>query len=77
MEGGDNMKLDQIMADKKMTGYRLAKISGVSQASISDYRNGASQPTLSIAKRIADALGVTIDELVGDGQQTDTLPRTG
>ncbi|MBP2664302.1 MAG: Cro/C1-type DNA-binding domain [Firmicutes bacterium] len=68
------MNLNQVMTDKKISGYRLSKLSGVSQTSISEYRNGASQPTLPIAKKIADALGVTIDDLT---DQQPTLPKTG
>lgn len=49
---------------KKMTQVELAERSGVSQQAISFYEIGRSYPTLDSAKKIADALGVTVDELI-------------
>ena len=60
------MNLNQIMDAKKISGYRLSKVTGVSQASISDYRKGASEPTISIAKKLAKGLGVSVAELIED-----------
>lgn len=57
--------------------YRLSKDSGVSYSHIWDIANGISNPTLPIAQKLAAALDVTIDELIGDNQQAATLPRTG
>ena len=67
--------LKPIMDKQDITGYELAKRTNVSTSHISDIINGKKQPTLPIAKRIADALGVTIDELIDD--QQPMLPRTG
>lgn len=49
---------------KKMTQVELAERSGVSQQAISFYEIGRSYPNLDNAKKIADALGVTVDELI-------------
>ncbi|WP_371378330.1 helix-turn-helix domain-containing protein [Sporomusa aerivorans] len=67
--------LTKIMKLKDMSGYELAKRSDVSQSHISDIIHGKKQPTLPVAKRIADALGVTIDDLIGD--KPKKLQKTG
>lgn len=70
------MNLKAIMANKKISQYRLAKLSGVSQSHISRLERDMRQPSIVIAQKLAAALGVTITELIGDNQQP-TLPRTG
>ncbi len=59
------MRLQEIIAQKQLSHNKLAKMSGVSQPFISAIVAGKKQPTLPIAKRLADALGVTLDELAG------------
>lgn len=49
---------------KNMTQVDLSERSGVSQQAISVYEVGRSFPTLDTAKRLANALGVTVDELI-------------
>ncbi|GAW28959.1 helix-turn-helix domain-containing protein [Carboxydocella sp. ULO1] len=46
---------------------RLAELSGVSQAYISELEAGSKQPTLTILDKLASALGVTVAELIEDG----------
>jgi len=48
----------------------LAKQVGISDAIIGRYERGAATPSVDIAKRLADALGVTLDHLVS----SDTGP---
>lgn len=48
------------------TQARLAQESGVAQSSISELEAGIKQPTLPVIKRLAGALGVTLDELAGE-----------
>ena len=45
----------------------LADKSGVSLASVTDYMRGASGPLLSTACKLADALGCTVNDLCGYG----------
>ena len=42
----------------------IVKLSGVASATISSWKNGHYTPKLPKLKKIADALGVTIDELI-------------
>ena len=50
--------------EKGLTQLELAKRSGVSQSSISLIEKGERAPTVFVAKRIADALEMTVDELI-------------
>lgn len=45
---------------------RLAELSGVSQAYISELEAGCKQPTLTILDKLASALGVSVTELIED-----------
>lgn len=48
-----------------LTQKQLADLSGLWRSAISDYERGERFPSVMIAWSIADALGVTIDVLVG------------
>ena len=62
----------QLLQEKNMTGYRLAKITGLSQGLISDYKNGRCVPSATASTKIAEALGITVDELLGrEGNTVD------
>jgi putative transcriptional regulator len=49
-----------------MTVTDLQRASGVSHGHISDIENGKKVPGLAVAKRLAKALGTTVDELFPD-----------
>ncbi|MCT8978271.1 helix-turn-helix transcriptional regulator [Clostridium sp. CX1] len=56
-------KLIEIMEEKSITAYKLWKVSGVAQSTISDILNKENKnPTTKTLQKIADALGVSIDE---------------
>ncbi len=52
-----------------LSQYALAKRSGVSKQALSDLEKGLSEPKLETASRLARALGITVDALVGNGGQ--------
>lgn len=52
-------------ADARMSQEDLAKASGVSIASIQKYESGETCPLLQTAASIAEALGVTVNDLCG------------
>lgn len=55
----------QIRATKGLSQSDLARLSGVKQGVISDIESGqTSSPRLDTVKKLADALGCTIDELL-------------
>lgn len=65
------MNTGKIIADardaKAWSQTDLADASGVSRVMIGKYERAEAVPSLDAAKRIADALGVSLDYLVGEG----------
>ena len=62
------MRLKSLREQKTWTQCRLSQESGVSQTYISDLEAGKFQATGPILRKLARALGVTIDELLGDDE---------
>lgn len=56
--------LKEVRTSKKITQVELEEKTGISQQMISRYESGEHYPQIDTAKVIADALGVTLDELV-------------
>ena len=54
---------------KRMTAIELAKLVGVTRQSISAYEKGIQFPTGDKMKKIADALGVTTEDLIVIGDK--------
>lgn len=59
-------KIKSLMSAQKVTQAELASVAGTSQAFISYVMDGTKMPSVAVLKRIADRLGVTMDELVRD-----------
>lgn len=57
--------------EKDMTQAQLAKIVGASREIISKYEKDGVMPSIEMAKKIADAFGVTLDYLVGEGSNSN------
>lgn len=57
-------KLKEILVEKNIEQQTLAEAVGVTQAFISYVINGYKTPSIAVMKRIADFLGVTVDELI-------------
>jgi transcriptional regulator with XRE-family HTH domain len=53
--------------DKGWNQTVLSEKSGVSRVMVGKYERGDALPSIDAAKKIADALGVSLDRLVGDG----------
>ena len=60
------MKLRIVRESKGLSQSELARISKVHRVSICRYESGEKMPSVVSLKKIADALGVTVDELLGD-----------
>lgn len=73
------MEMNEVIRQRRdelgMSQGDLAAKVGVDRRQIRRYEAGETQPTLSVAKTIARALGITIDELAGD--QTHRVDLTG
>jgi len=70
-----NEVIRQRRSELGMSQGDLAAKVGVDRRQIRRYEAGETQPTLSVAKTIARALGITIDELAGD--ETHRIDLTG
>lgn len=63
--------LARLQAERGETNYRLAKIIGVHQSSIANWKSGSIMPHPGHIKKLADHYGVSVDELLA-GQSQDT-----
>lgn len=54
------------LAELNMSVTELARVSGIQYRQLHRYLSGAREPSLSEAKRMADALQTTLDRLAGD-----------
>ena len=66
----EHMELHEIIRQRRteldMSQAELAAKVGVDKRQIRRYESGETQPTLPIAKAIAQALGISLDELAGE-----------
>ena len=72
-------RLSYARKQKKIRQADLGRMVGTSGDIIGKYERGENVPSIDVATKIADALGVTIDYLVKDGEyqhiDNDTLKR--
>lgn len=59
---GQNLK--KIRAEEKMSQGDIARKLGVDRGYISNIENGKKNPTLATIERLANALGISVDELL-------------
>jgi transcriptional regulator with XRE-family HTH domain len=59
--------ISDLRKEKNWSQTDLANESGVSREIIGKYERGEATPSVEFAKRIADAFGVSLDFLVGEG----------
>lgn len=64
-----NNKLKQIRKSKGLTQDKLAEISGIHRNSIGNWERGKNLPKFEETKKIADALGVSIQDLIDDNTE--------
>ena len=61
----------EIMNERGLTAYRVSKDTGISQASIADWRKGRSKPKIDKLKILAEYFGVSLASLTGESNETD------
>jgi len=66
---GKNLR--EIRKKKGYTQTKLAELSGVSQRAIGHYEKHAKRPTVEKVTKLADALSVSVDELMGTPKTSD------
>ena len=54
------------LTKKSMSVYRLSKLTGIPNSTLLSYKNDGVEPTFNNMEKIADALGVSLDEFRGD-----------
>lgn len=57
------MTLKQLRVKKGLSQIELGNKVGLKQTTISQYENGSRKPPLPMAKKLADALEVTLDDI--------------
>ncbi|MCT3475627.1 XRE family transcriptional regulator [Lactobacillus delbrueckii subsp. lactis] len=60
-------EIEKILKKKKMSIYKLAKLTGIPDTSLHNYKNGSQLSFVNVCK-IADALGVSLDDLRGGNE---------
>lgn len=55
----------QTLQSKKLTAYKVAKETGISQGLMNEYKNGIKLPTVQNLIKIADYLDCSVDYLLG------------
>ncbi len=70
----DIERLKSIIYEKKITQAALAKMLGVTPATVSSYFVGRSNPPMEVIEKIASVLGVSADTLLaGDGLRDEQI----
>ena len=62
-------RLNELIEKKSITRYQVAKATGVTEATLSNYTKGKGNPNTSIVKQLADYFEVSFEWLMyGDGE---------
>lgn len=60
---------ERLMKIRGITAYKVCKDTGVSQATISRWKNGKSEPSLETMQQLAEYFGVSVDYLLSGGEE--------
>jgi len=63
-------KFVELLHERGITAYRVAKDTGVTQTTLSDWKTGRATPKLSTLQKIADYFEVSLDYLAGNTDNT-------
>ena len=64
-------RIFDIMEKRELTAYRVSKHTGISQASLADWRKGRSKPKIDKLQKLANYFGVSISYLTGESDEID------
>ncbi|CAJ1000979.1 helix-turn-helix domain-containing protein [Brevibacillus aydinogluensis] len=64
------LKIRKLRTAKEWSQMELSRRSGVSQSFINDLEAGNKQPTITTLRKLADALGVSVADLLDEEQQS-------
>lgn len=68
-------QLEHLLAERGLKPADLSRMTGLSTGLISNYMNNRSKPTLGNAVLIADAIGVSMDDLAGRNEPSTAAQR--
>lgn len=57
--------LAQLLTEKDVSQYRLAKDTGIQQSTLSRILDGKNEPSFAVAVKVAEALDVSLDAFAG------------
>lgn len=66
-----NERIFQLMEKRGLSAYRVSKDTGISQASLADWRKGRSNPKIDKLQKLAAYFGVSIHYLTGEVEGFD------
>ena len=66
----------QLRQDRGWSQSQLSDRAGISHVMVGKYERGDAIPSLEVAKKIADAFNVSLDYLVGEGQNASFDKKT-
>lgn len=64
---------EQLLQKHNVSAYKVSKATGISQATLSDWKRGISTPKIDKLQKIADFFGVSLDYL-RTGEQKEKQP---
>ena len=70
-------RLKEIRIKKGLLQGKVAKLAGISQCNLCNYESGKREPCISILVKIASALGVSTDYLLGVEEEIKRCPFCG
>lgn len=62
---------ETLLAERGVTAYQVAKATGISTGSLSDWKNGRSSPKVEKLQKIATYFGVSVDYLLGNERKEE------
>lgn len=62
---------EALLKERGVTPYKVSKETGISTATLSDWKNGRSTPKQDKLKKIADYFGVSLDYLMTGQEDTE------
>lgn len=68
-----NERIRMLLEEQHLSQKDLAKKAGITEASMSKYLSGERTPRIDVVVNLANALGVTADELIGNEIENDKM----
>ena len=63
---------EKLLMERGVTAYKVAKATGISTGSMTDWKKGRSAPKVDKLQKIADYFGVSVDYLLGNEPKEKT-----